>query len=172
MIRKASLVHPPFLLEFVKRFPLRAFSLHDDLVNYVAPGASVNAFRQLQAYNAFQILAQHLPVISKSLSPSEVAKFVQEASGSVFTTLETAAEASSDSKDALNAQKLKDIVKFALQLARNSKNVGVSWDIRRVSEVGETLKHGRRTKEMKGVHSMWIQLEAILGNKKGEKRKR
>ncbi|OXH24380.1 DNA polymerase phi subunit [Cryptococcus neoformans] len=172
MIRKASLVHPPFLLEFVKRFPLRAFSLHDDLVNYVAPGASVNAFRQLQAYNALQILAQHLPVISKSLSPSEVAKFVQEASGSVFTTLETAAEASSDSKDALNAQKLKDIVKFALQLARNSKNVGVSWDIRRVSEVGETLKHGRRTKEMKGVHSMWIQLEAILGNKKGEKRKR
>ncbi|ADV20875.1 DNA-directed DNA polymerase, putative [Cryptococcus gattii WM276] len=172
MTRKASLVHPPFLLEFVKRFPLRAFSLHHDLVTYVAPGAAVNTFRQLQAYNALQILAQHLPVISKSVSPSEVVKLVQEASGSVFTTIETAAEASVDSKDALNAQKLKDVAKFALQLARNSKNVGVSWDIRRVSEVGEKLKHGQRTKEMKGVHSMWTQLEAILGNKKGEKRKR
>ncbi|WVQ74513.1 hypothetical protein IAR50_004114 [Cryptococcus sp. DSM 104548] len=169
--RKASLVHPPFILDFVKRFPLQGFALFPDLISFVAPGVAVNSFRQVQAYSALQTLAQHLPVISKTVSASDVAAFVKDASDRVFTTLESASMADSDSKESLNAQRLKEVVKFALQLARSSKIVGVQWDLKRVEAVGAQLKNGDRTKEMKGVHNMWAQLEGILGNKKAEKSK-
>ncbi|TYJ59151.1 hypothetical protein B9479_000140 [Cryptococcus floricola] len=169
--RKASLVHPPFILDFIKRFPLQGFALSPDLISFVAPGVAVNSFRQVQVYSALQTLAQHLPVISKTVPASDVATFVNDASSRVFTTLEAASTADSDSKESLNAQRLKEVVKFALQLARNSKIVGVQWDAKRVEAVGSQLKSGDRTKEMKGVHNMWGQLEGILGNKKAEKSK-
>nr|ODO02406.1 DNA polymerase phi subunit [Cryptococcus depauperatus CBS 7855] len=162
MTRKASLVHPPIILEFVKRFPIRAFELYPDLISYVSPGAAVNAFRQLQGYAALQNLAQRLAEISQSVALADITSFVHKASDSVFTTLITASDASSESKEAWNAQKLKDVVKFALQLARNSKILNISWDIEKVERVGKKLRSGERTKDMKGVHSMWMQLEGIL----------
>ncbi|WWD16543.1 hypothetical protein CI109_100970 [Kwoniella shandongensis] len=176
MTRKSSLVHPAFVLDFVKRFPLRAFGLHDDLTNYVQPGVGVNAYRQTQAYTMLQTLSQHLPVISKSgsVSSDEISTFVGKAAEQVYATLESAASTSTSTSTtkegekstgagAWNASRLKDVVKFALQLARSSKSIGVKWDLERVKVVGDTFANGEKTKEMKGVRSMWSQLESILG---------
>ncbi|WVQ94762.1 hypothetical protein IAU59_001843 [Kwoniella sp. CBS 9459] len=176
MTRKASLVHPNFVLEFIKRFPQRAFGLYVDLNKYVSPGGGVNAYRQVQAYGMLQTLSQHLPVISKS-GESSVEGFIKSSSESVFSTLELAAATSGTAKaekesgageGGWNAAKLKDVVKFALQLARASKNVNLTsaWDMQRVNEVEEKFKAGEKTKEMKGVLSMWAQLLAVLGQKK------
>ncbi|WVQ79016.1 hypothetical protein IAT38_001108 [Cryptococcus sp. DSM 104549] len=172
MTRKASLIHPPFITEFIKRFPARAFALHSDLAGYVAPGAAVNTYRQLQGYTMLQLLAQQLPNISKTAPAEEVAGFITASCERVFATLEAAADdAEGSGKEGWNAQKLKDVVKFALQLARNSKAVGVEWDVKRVEAVGEKVKSGERTKEMKGVQSMWTQLEGILSKKEGKGKK-
>ncbi|WVF67165.1 hypothetical protein IAT40_001911 [Kwoniella sp. CBS 6097] len=177
MTRKASLVHPNFILEFIKRFPQRAFGLYVDLNRFVSPGGGVNAYRQAQAYGMLQTLSQHLPVISRS-GESSVEGFIKSSSESVFSTLELAATSSSSTKaekekesateGGWNAAKLKDVVKFALQLARASKNVNQAsaWDMQRVNEVEAKMQAGEKTKEMKGVLSMWAQLLAILGQKK------
>ncbi|KAK8861548.1 hypothetical protein IAR55_002370 [Kwoniella newhampshirensis] len=184
MTRKSSLVHPAFVLDFVKRFPIRAFALHSDLTTYVAPGGGVNAYRQAQAYTMLQTLSQHLPVISKSesVSKSEIAAFINQASEQVYATLESAAASSSSAEEGgnsnsnWNASKLKDVVKFALQLARASKTLGIPWDLKRVEQVGQVFGQGEKTKEMKGVRSMWNQLGSIFGvvtaqsqKKKGKK---
>ncbi|WVR03854.1 hypothetical protein IAU60_000851 [Kwoniella sp. DSM 27419] len=169
MTRKSSLVHPGFVSDFIKRFPVRAFPLHADLAKYVIPGAGVNAYRQTQAYGMLQTLSQHLPVIAKSPStPSaDIESFVKTCSEGVLATLEASASSSKeDASQAWNAQKLKDVVKFALQLARASKTVNAAWDLERVTEVERALKAGERTKEMKGVLSMWAQLLSVLGQKK------
>ncbi|OCF44480.1 DNA polymerase phi subunit [Kwoniella heveanensis CBS 569] len=198
MTRKASLVHPNFVSDFIKRFPTRAFGLYVDLNRYVAPGGGVNAYRQVQAYGMLQTLSQHLPVISKSgiFSSSSssstsvsVEGFIKSSSESVFSTLELASSSSSSSTKAekekekesaggaeggWNAAKLKDVVKFALQLARASKNVDQTsaWDMHRVNEIENKLKAGEKTKEMKGVLSMWAQLLAVLGQKKDKQGKK
>ncbi|WVW80105.1 hypothetical protein I302_102078 [Kwoniella bestiolae CBS 10118] len=163
MTRKASLIHPNFILEFIKRFPPKGFDLSEGLVGFVKPGGGVNAYRQLQGYSMLQVISQHLPSLSKSNAiPSEkINAFVSSASDAVYDTLEQAGE------NGWNAAKLKDVVKFALALARTSRTLDVAWDMSRVENVGGKLKEG----EMKGVSSMWSQLVSILGGNKGDKKK-
>ncbi|WWC60265.1 uncharacterized protein I303_102832 [Kwoniella dejecticola CBS 10117] len=172
MTRKSSLLHPNFIVEFIKRFPSKAFGLSDELIKYTSEG--VNAFRQLQAYSMLQIITQHLPSFAKTttstqpISSADIESFVKGCTQAVYSTIGEANKAESG----WNAAKLKDVVKFALALARTSKILGIQWDLEKVREVGEVLKNGEKTKEFKGVHSMWNQLIAILGGKQPNEKKR
>lgn len=168
MSRKSSLVHPSFLLDYIRRFPLVAWPLHADLVKYIAPGKGVNAFRQTQAYGMLQVFSQHLAAIAKSPSvPSEqVQSFISSARQEVYATFSAAASAENATE--WKADRLKDVAKFGLHLARSTKGVFPDqleslWEPKALVGVEEELKAGARTKEMKGVLGLVVQLKAVLG---------
>ncbi|WWD05770.1 hypothetical protein V865_003853 [Kwoniella europaea PYCC6329] len=160
MTRKSSLLHPNFILEFIKRFPSKGFELSNAIVEFVKPGKGVNTYRQLQGYTMLQIITQHLPSLSKSntIPSNKIKEFIGNATEAVYATVEDA-----ETEGGWNAAKLKDVVKFALALARTSKTLDVKWDITRVEGLRDKLVNGEKTKEMKGVISMWNQLISILG---------
>ncbi|KAK6907306.1 hypothetical protein I203_101296 [Kwoniella mangroviensis CBS 8507] len=175
MTRKSSLLHPNFVLEFIKRFPSKGFELSNDIVEFVRAGNGVNTYRQLQGYTMLQTITQHLPSLLKSntIPSNKIKEFISNATEAVYATVEDA-----QSESGWNAAKLKDVVKFALALARTSKTLDVKWDITRVEAVRDKLVNGEKTKEMKGVISMWNQLISILGgsgnneNKKGNNKRK
>ena len=91
---------------------------------------------------------------------------VKRASGDALDTLASAAAEGSGSN--WNSARLKEVVKFALGLARATRSYSISersveiWDMQRLAEVTAAFKQGERTKEMKGVHALLQQLAAIL----------
>jgi len=173
MSRKSSSVHPAFLTDYMRRFPVQAWPLRTDLCGYVARGAGLNTYHQTQAYGMLQILTSQLGSIAKAVGASEVTDYVQRVSGDVFETLEAAA----GSETEWYAARLKEVVKFALQLARTSRSVlsdhaaSEIWDTQKLAEVTAKVKEGERTKEMKSVHGLLQQLAAILTSK-GEKKEK
>ena len=167
MKRKTSAVHPSFILDYVRRFTVQAWQWRIDLCGYVAPGASVNSYRQIQAYAFLQTILQQLDAIVKAVGPEQVRDHVKRASGDVLDTLASAAGEGAGSN--LNSTRLKAVVKFALGLARATRSPliaepsGELWDMQRLAKVTAAFKQGERTKEMKGVHALLQQLDAILG---------
>lgn len=176
MSKKSSLVHPSFLLDYIRRFPMLAWPLHADLVKYIAPGKGVNAFRQTQAYSMLQIFSQHLAQILQLTTPEEICHFISSARSEIYATLTTVAkDAGSDWK----SDRLRDVVKFGINLARSTKSVLPDqvedlWKPDELVEVEKQLQDGKKTKEMKGVLSLVVQLKAVLGIQggKGDKGKK
>ncbi|WWC68679.1 uncharacterized protein I206_102613 [Kwoniella pini CBS 10737] len=171
MIRKSSLLHPNFIIEFIKRFPSKAFNLSNDLIKYTEEG--INTFRQLQAYSMLQIILQHLPSFNKSniINKKQIEEFIKNSIKAIYKTIEN----SNSEENGWNSNKLKDVIKFSLALARTSKNLEMdmnnTWDLTKVQLVGENLKNGEKTKDFKGVQSMWNQLSSILGGKQSNEKK-
>ncbi|KAL7419801.1 DNA-directed DNA polymerase [Cryptotrichosporon argae] len=163
--RKASSVHPPFLLEFARRHPLRAWRIRAALVAAAAPGAGVNAFRQQAVYSLLGALAGQLAVIAKARPADEVRAFVAGAAAQVYATLEDAA-----AMGEFKADRLKEVVKFALGLARASKAAGVAWDAQRLRDVEQTVRDGK-TKSAAGVVALVKQLVAVVVGKEGKEGK-
>jgi len=173
MTRKSSSVHPNFILDFIRRFPQRAWPLHKDLCDYVAPGAGVNPYRQLQAYGMLQILSQQLSTLSKTVDSAEIRAFLARLVKDIYGTFEVAAKDST-----WKAARLKEVAKFALHLARISKTtlqdseqVGKLWDLSKLDQVESSLRDGEKTKEMKSILGMLKQLKALLGGSKDEGKK-
>ena len=179
MVRKASLIHPPFIIDLLKRFPARSFPLVHDLLGHADPtsGDKVKVYRQIQAYIMLSTLTSQLFTVHKSLGPEVVRTFVKPSSSVIYSTLEIA---TTGEKVGWNAARMKDVVKFGLHLARTSKNVlggdddvaweGL-WDIERLDKVIKGLKQGEKTGEMKGVQGLLTQLVAVLGSAKQEEEK-
>lgn len=176
MTRKSSLVHPNFISDFLRRFPLRAWPLREDLIAHTASGKGINAFRLAQAFGMLQIFSQQLAVIAQSQSQStsseDIAAFVSSASAAVYATLVHAAdESGSDWK----ADRLRDVLKFALALARSAKSVlspeqvVAAWDLPALRETRDTFAAGSRTGGMKAILLLINQLEAVLGGGKKDK---
>jgi DNA polymerase phi len=171
MTRKASLVHPSFILDLLRRFPVRAWPLRVNLITHLAPGKGVNVYRQVQAYGMLQVLAQQLPAVAKSVSGIEVESFVSSASKAVYATL---GHAASDCRAEWKADRLKDVCKFALALARSSKSVLgddkalSTWDMTKLQPAQEALVKGERTEGMKGVIGLVGQVFSTLGGSTGK----
>jgi DNA polymerase phi len=169
MTRKTSLIHPPFISDLLRRYPVRAWGLHAELVRMITPRTDiVNKYRLLQAYTIIQVIGQQLVVITKTVDKASVTKFISAVSSQVYATLESASEEDDMTEDKWTGPRLKDVVKVALNLARSSKNaIGVdgaisAWKPSRLEEAVQKFKAGKRTGEMKGVSSVLLQLEAIL----------
>lgn len=167
MTRKASSVHPAFVLDYARRNAAKAWSLAPSLVELCAPGKSANAFRQTQGYTVLQALIGHLPALVKSgdVTQAEAEKVLKGAMGGVYDTFEVAAAGEGGYK----ADRLKEVAKFALAVARAGKALGVDVEGGRLEGVSEKMREGK-TKEMKGVLGLLQQLGAVLG-KEGKKEK-
>lgn len=175
--RKQSSVHAAFVVEFMKRFPVRAWALRDDLCKHLIPGEGANAYRQTQGYGMLQSLVQQLSTVAKSVSTNEIAAFVKTASTTINATLVAASSAGgSDWK----ADRLKDVLKFGLLLARMTKHIlgaegaAQAWDVQGLSDALAQLVAGERTSQMKGPQGLIAQIQAILavggGSKKASKK--
>ncbi|ORY24385.1 DNA polymerase phi-domain-containing protein [Naematelia encephala] len=176
MTRKHSSIQPAFILDLIKRYPTRAWSLRNDLLEYtadVSTSEGINAYHQTQAFNMLSAFASQLNLIAKSVPLSEITTFVKTASSSVYGILQAA---STPEGAKWKADRLKDVVRFALQLARTSKSVlGASvaeaWDLERLSGVEGAMKRGR-TAEMKGVIGLVGQLKSVLSGGGGGSEKK
>lgn len=181
MTKKSSTVHPPFIAEFIKRFPTRAFPLVSTLTQYADPATvkKVNVYRQLQSFTLLQLFSQQLSTITKSADESSVIAYVDDSRKAVYATVEQVARGLGD--EGWNTARLKEVVKFGLHLARTSKNSLPTkfpslWDVQQLEQIIELFQKGDKTKEMKGVQGLLTQLKAITSassdQKKGKKAKK
>lgn len=164
MVRKQSSVHPPFLLDFVRRFPVMAWPLVGKLVQHIAPASTVKAFRQIQAFGMLSVFSQSLGLLAKSVSSSDIESFIDASAAAVVDTLNQVASGAVERRTDF----LREAVKFALHLARTSKSVVSAetyktvWDRSAWEATLGALREGKATKEMKGVHNMVQQLLGIV----------
>lgn len=166
MTQKHTLLHASFVIQYIRRHPVRAWPLHSTIAEYLVPGSAVNTYRQVQAYEILAVLAPHLAAIAKSQnttsSTEEVAAFVTTVAESFYAILRKAGAESEKDKDSWNAQRLKEVVKAMLAVGRGSKSAGVAWETKKLQGVVEELKGGR-VGGMKGVMGMLVQLVAVVG---------
>lgn len=168
MTRKSSAVHPAFILDYASRFPAKAWALAPTLINLCAPGKSTNAYRQTQGYGVLQALFRHLHALVKAgdVSEAEATRVLKSAMAGAYDTFEAAADGGE-----YKADRLKDVAKFALAVARAAKSLDVDVDAGRLAGVVDKVKEGK-TKEMKSVHGLLKQLGAVLGKDKDKSGKK
>lgn len=172
MTRKGSEVHAAFVAEYVKRHPARAWSLAKPLLEYATD--AVKGYRQSQAFAMLSTLVTNIPQLVKSaeVSKEDAERVLSQAAQDGYDTLEAAA----DGKAEWKADRLKEVLKFMLVVARSANTLDKARaseivNIDRLSEVSSKVENGK-TKEMKGVISLLGQLASVLGQKeKKEKRK-
>ncbi|GMK55691.1 hypothetical protein CspeluHIS016_0207470 [Cutaneotrichosporon spelunceum] len=164
--RKHSGVQPAFLQEYARRHAGKAWPLSGEILALLKDDKAANAYRHVQAYALLGALLSQAPALVKAgeLTTKEAREVVEGAMGDVYSVLEAAAESGE-----WKADRLKDAAKFALVVARTARalEIGEACDAPRLKEVAEAVKGGR-TKEMKGVHALLMQLGAVLSKKEGK----
>ena len=171
--RKASTLHPPFIVDFIRRFPASAFPLATDILEHLDVEGNVKVYRQVQAYGMLQVFSQQLGAIAKTVPLSVTMGFLQSFVSTAYALLKAVAAGSAGSEGGSdshgwNAQRLKDVVKVALHLARTSKSVVSSveyeatWNVEELRSCLKALKEGDKTGPMKGVQGMVEQMIGVL----------
>lgn len=180
MTRNASAVRVPFLTEYIKRFAVQAWPLRSDLVRYL-DNDDTHPYRQTQIYDILAIFCSYLGTITPAVGTDGadgVEAFVVDARGKVVDTLRhAAATGGTEGKRGWKANWLKEVLKFALHLARVSKAalgreraLGV-WDVVDLERLLGEVQVGEKTRDMKGVHALIKQLRAVVEAEQSKKRK-
>lgn len=174
MNRKTSLVHPAFILNLIRRYPVRTFALTTDLLKHASGKDVKKVYNQVQSFTFLTVYSQQLATLSKSLDRADLVAFVSSSVDIVYNIL----EASPTSGKEWDAGKLREVAKYAVHLARTSKNalgegiVAEAWDAQRLEGITESVAVGERTGIMKGLQGDLKQLKAILaGSKKNKEEK-
>lgn len=173
--RKASPVRPAFLLEGVRRFPELGWALRAALLDGARLSYAVHAFRQMQALTMLQaVLQQQQHADSRQASVSDALAFVHSVRDVVFTTVRGAV----DGEDAsLNAQRLKDVLRFALQAVRITSRIAendaalvqAAWPVTEIEQLGTYLQDSERFRSSTSLHGMIKEMCAVV-RRAGEKR--
>ncbi|KAI5124484.1 hypothetical protein M0805_003011 [Coniferiporia weirii] len=112
--RKASAINPAFVLDFIRRHPVQAWSLHKSAVGMTTN--ATNGYRQTQAFNIVQTIFTSLP--QPESKKEEIMSSMPLVSEAFLTAVSSSC--SSDSP-MMTAVQLKDALKVASQLCRFSK---------------------------------------------------
>ena len=166
MTRKRTLVRVPFIAEFVKRYPARAFPLATDLAGYLSSKEIKQAFKRTQAISILSAFAQQLRQIAEAVPRDQVEAFVSACVEGTYELL----EGINETEEKWDKGQIREIVKFQLQLARTSKNalgenVLAVWDVERLEKVAESIAVGSKTAQLKGLHHELKQLRTLLVGK-------
>lgn len=198
MTRKGSLVRVPFMRDYIKRFPLQAWPMRREVLDFLQQGKGHHPFRQLQMYELVAAFASHLGNIAQAVPAQEVEAFVRDVRVAVYDTIQrVAASGAADGegekekeKDGWKTAWLKDVARHALHVLRSSKSVlspasageaGAKkmkdiWAADELDKLLETVQEGK-TAKMTGLIQLVKQLRAVLESdpakqgKKGNKRK-
>ena len=184
MTKKSTKVRASLFSDLATRFPVVAWSLRSALVQY-AQSEGANSYRQTQAFNILNDLISQLPALSKAGLGAEIREFVPACRAAVYTILEAAGSGDVNAAKGLKADRLRDIVKFALKLARSSKAVlpepadfTSAWAAESLPALVAGLKQSEKLKSSKGLLSSVDQLAQLVnappagkakGGKKGKK---
>lgn len=166
MTKKSTKVRASLFSDLAVRFPVVAWALRQPLVQY-AKSDGANSYRQTQAFNILNDLISQLPTLSKAGLADEIRAFVPDCRAAVYAIL--AAAASPDAAKGLKADRLRDIIKFALKLARASKAVlpaaddfAAAWAADELPALVDALKQSDKLKSSKGLLSSVDQLAQIV----------
>ena len=175
MTRKRTLVRVPFLAEYIKRYPAKAFPLALDLTTYLVSKDIKQSFKRVQALTLLSIFAQQFKLVAESTSRDQLEEFVSKSIQGTYDLL----EGINDTEEKWDKGQIREIVKFQLSLARTSKNaLGVDilskWDENRLDRLMVSLEKGEKTGQLKGLQNELKQLKSLISNltssdKKGKK---
>ncbi|KAI0637371.1 DNA polymerase phi-domain-containing protein [Trametes polyzona] len=159
--RKASRLNPPFVGDFVKRYPQAAWSMREDLVE--ALGAALNGFRQTQAFNFINTLVNQLQALGDR--KPEILEFMPKLRQVIVDTLSTACTGESS----LTPAHAKEILKVALVSVRQTKRFASSveeaasiWEPSKWSDLSSKLASSDRFKSSVGLQAMCKQIVQLL----------
>ncbi|KAI0781313.1 DNA polymerase phi-domain-containing protein [Trametes elegans] len=159
--RKSSRLSPPFIGDFVKRYPQAAWSLRDDLMN--APGQALNGFRQAQAFHFVNTLVNQLQALGDR--KTEILAFMPKLRQAIIDTLSNACTGESS----LTPAHAKEILRLALVSVRQTKRFASStdeasslWEPSRWEELSSKLAASDRFKSSVGLQAMCKQVIQLL----------
>jgi DNA polymerase phi len=166
--RKSCALRPAFLLDVLKRCPTIGWELRGELVAAARPEAATNAFRLSQT------LAMLQPVLTHATSAAprdaklarELAAFLPDVSGFVLATLTAAA--APDAPAGLRAERLKELLRFALAAVRLTRRADAAlvervWKPAKLAAAREALAASERFASSTGMLATLRQLEAVAG---------
>ncbi|KAI8998993.1 DNA polymerase phi-domain-containing protein [Trametes punicea] len=159
--RKASRLNPPFIDDFVKRYPQAAWGIRDDLVK--APTQALNGFRQTQAFHFVNTLVNQLQALGDR--KAEILAFMPTLRQAILDTLSDACTGDSS----LTAAHAKEILKLALvavrqtkRFASNTEEAASIWEPSTWSDLSAKLASSDRFKASVGLQAMCKQVDQLL----------
>lgn len=167
--RKASPVRPAFLLDAIRRFPELGWALREALLDGSRENKAARAFRQMQALSMLQVvLQQQQQKDTRQASAEEVLAFLAEVRSMALDIVRAAA-----TSDALNAQRLKEVLRFALQAVRvtvrvadatddSAAHVAQCWPLDELRGALEALQSAERFQSSTSLHGMLKEMTAVV----------
>ncbi|KAI0668533.1 DNA polymerase phi-domain-containing protein [Trametes maxima] len=159
--RKASRLNPPFIGDFVKRYPAAAWSIRDDLVK--APGEALNGFRQAQAFHLISTLVNQLQALGDC--KPEILIFMPKLRQAILDALSNACS----SESTLTPAHAKEILKLALTAVRQTKRFASGadeassvWEPSKWTDLSSKLASSDRFKSAVGLQAMCKQIVQLL----------
>lgn len=168
--RKASPVRSNFLLEAIRRYPELGWGLRDALLDGCRISKAARAFRQVQMFTMLQaVLRQQQHEESRQASVSDGFTFITHVREAIFETVEAAC-APQEGAAAMNAQRLKDVLRFALQAVRitahmtsgDGAQMHACWPSAELDAMLGRLQASERFKNSTSLHSIVKEMQALL----------
>lgn len=160
MTKKTSKLAPSFINDLLARQPVQAWAIRGDLVRY-AGGEAVNAFHIEEALNMLAALSKQLAALSKTVEADEINAFIVDCQKVIYDSLEKVADGSLS----WNANRVKEAIKTALQVARHSSAVldtpeaiAEAWDVERLRKLQASLEQAASVKNTPSVFTLLSQL--------------
>ncbi|KAI3626217.1 hypothetical protein CBS9595_001578 [Malassezia furfur] len=165
--RKASPVRPAFLLDALRRFPELGWALRSPLLEGSRHGA--RAFRQVQALSMLQaVLQQQQQKDTRQASTDDVLAFMAQVREAVLDVVRAAT-----TSDALNSQRLKEVLRFTLQairitarIAAESDDAGATmaacWPLSVLQQTAETLQTSDRFQSSTSLHGLMKEMISVV----------
>ncbi|WFD06863.1 DNA-directed DNA polymerase [Malassezia vespertilionis] len=114
--RKASPVRPAFLLDTIRRFSVLGWALRQPLLDGSRYNFAARTYRQVQDVNMLLVvLQQQCTAETRHASVPIILAFIAKVRDSILDTIRAAVEPTEES---MNAQRLKEVLRFALQAVR------------------------------------------------------
>ena len=168
--RKASPVRPAFLLDAIRRFPELGWGLREALLDGCRVSKAARAFRQVQAFAMLQAMLQQQQREESRQAPlNKIFAFMSSVRRAVLETLEMAASDDS-SASSLNAQRLKEVLRFALQAVRitarlaegDSAQALACWPPSELEAISAQMQASERFRESTSLHGLLKEMLATL----------
>ncbi|KAG8748741.1 hypothetical protein FRC10_000132 [Ceratobasidium sp. 414] len=170
--RKNSKLASSFLKDFVVRQITYAWGLREHVVRKCVPGATVNAYRQMQMWGLVQsMLSQIVPLVKQPPILGEFFAFIPLIRDALYETLRSSCQ---QAEHTPNAAQIKELLKIGLQaarltrkFARASDDLDACWDVPAFEEVRQALAHSDRFKSSPAIQTLAKQFASLLGSTNG-----
>lgn len=164
MTKKSTKLPESFLAEFLQRQPEQAWFLREDLLRYAGQD-SVNAYHQLSAFTLLTQLSKQMANLVKTHPVEDVGSFVRQTATSLYDALTLGIS----SEGNWNANRIKEVIKSAIQIARYSHAVfttpdslAQAWNVERLRSLHLAIQETERLKNTPSVLTLMKQFAMAI----------